>query len=188
MFPMISSVEELRLAKGVLEQAKEELRTSDVPYAANIEIGIMIEVPAAVMVADWLAEEVDFFSIGTNDLIQYVLAVDRMNDHIAHLYDPFHPAVIRMLKLTVDAAKRRGISLSVCGEMAGDPHAIPLLIGLGVRQLSMSVRGVLEIKGRLLQLDTDACEELAVRMQQCRTGIEAGKLADMMQEKLTEKP
>jgi phosphotransferase system enzyme I (PtsI) len=186
MFPMITAIEQWRQASEILEQAKEELRAEELSFNEQIEVGVMIEVPAAVMIADFLAEEVDFFSIGTNDLIQYVLAVDRMNDHIADLYDPFHPAVIRMLKLTIEAANRHHIPFSVCGEMAGDPYAIPLLIGLGVHQLSMSVRGVLEIKGQLLKLDASMCETFAQQMMECRTGTEAEELALDLMKRLKE--
>lgn len=150
MYPMISSVEEVRRANEILAQARTELTNMDVPFQSDIEVGIMIEVPAAVMIAELLAREVQFFSIGTNDLVQYVLAVDRMNESIAHLYDPFHPAILQMLKLTVEAAHRHHISVSVCGELAGDPLAMPLWLGLGVHDLSMSVQSLLSVKSRLI--------------------------------------
>jgi len=178
MYPMITSMDQWYQARKLLEEAKQELKGLGMDYQANIEVGVMVEVPAAVLIADWLAEEADFLSIGTNDLIQYTLAVDRMNDHIAYLYDPFHPAVIRLLKATVEAAARHGKPISICGEMAGDPFAVPLLLGLGVRHLSMSVLGVLEIKGRLLELQTIDCNELAERMLACRTGQEASHIAN----------
>jgi phosphotransferase system enzyme I (PtsI) len=178
MYPMISSLEELREANRLLQEAKHELHYEGSSYKEDIQVGIMIEVPAAVMIADWLAQEVDFFSIGTNDLIQYILAVDRMNDNIAYLYDPFHPAVIRMLQLTIEAAERNGITVSICGEMAGDPEALPLLIGLGVRDLSMSAHSVLDVKNRLFSLKAEECHSLFKSISSCRTGEEIRVIMD----------
>ncbi|MCM3337145.1 phosphoenolpyruvate--protein phosphotransferase [Paenibacillus sp. MER TA 81-3] len=149
MFPMISSVEEVRAAKGILEEAKQELRSEALPFDEELPIGIMVEVPAAAMIADRLAEEVDFFSIGTNDLVQYTLAVDRMNEQIAHMYDPFHPAVLRLVRHTIEAAKKCNIIVGVCGEMAGDPRAVPLWIALGVNKLSMSSRSIPRVKAAI---------------------------------------
>lgn len=151
LYPMISTLEELQRANEVLEAAKRELREEGIPFNQNIEVGIMIEVPAAVIIADILAAHVDFFSIGTNDLVQYILAVDRMNETVAHLYDPFHPAVLRMLRTTVEAAKASGVHVSVCGEMAGDIRALPIWLGLGIQELSMSVQSILPVKNSLLQ-------------------------------------
>lgn len=151
MYPMISSLKELAAANEVLAEAKRELERENQPFNASIKVGIMIEVPAAVMISDLLAQKVDFFSIGTNDLVQYILAVDRMNETVAHLYDPFHPAVVRMLKSTVDNARRFGTHVSVCGELAGDIRALPLWIALGISELSMSVQSILRVKNSLLQ-------------------------------------
>lgn len=176
LFPMIASMEEWWAAKDVLREAEEELAAAGVPYRAGMEVGVMIEVPAAVLIAGELAKEVAFFSIGTNDLIQYVLAVDRMNDHIAHLYDPFHPAVLRMIKMAVDAAKKNGIGVSVCGEMAGDPEAAAVLVGLGVTHLSMSARSLLEVKDRLARLESGECAKHARKLLRCKTGKEASDL------------
>lgn len=178
MYPMISSMEELHEANFLLQEAKHELRREGIPFKDDIQVGIMIEVPAAVMIADWLAQEVDFFSIGTNDLIQYVLAVDRMNDNIAYLYDPFHPAIIRMIQLTVEAAERNGIAVSVCGEIAGDPEALPLLLGLGVRDFSMSAHSILDVKNRLLALNVSECRSLFKSILTCKTGEEIRVLMD----------
>lgn len=172
MYPMISSIEELRRAGEVLELAKRELREAKVAFHESIDVGIMIEVPAAVAIADLLAQEVQFFSIGTNDLVQYVLAVDRMNEHISHLYNPYHPAVIRMLKHTVDAARNQGIAVGVCGELAGDVYALPIWLGLGVHDLSMSAHSILPIKNRLIESTEQECREIMERVMACRTSEE----------------
>lgn len=150
LYPMIHTLEEVRQANALLEEAKQELLRRELPFNKDIETGIMIEIPAAAAIADLLAQEVDFFSIGTNDLVQYVLAVDRMNEKVAHLYHPYHPAVIRLLRQTVLAAKEAGISVSVCGEMAGDEKALPLWLYLGVTNLSMSPQSLLRVKHRIL--------------------------------------
>ncbi|WP_458121790.1 phosphoenolpyruvate--protein phosphotransferase [Paenibacillus sp. Z6-24] len=176
MYPMISSLEELRRANEVLEQAKQELDQRGMDYDSDIEVGIMIEVPAAVAIADLLADECDFFSIGSNDLVQYVLAVDRMNEHIAHMYNPYHPAVLRMLRATVEAARAGGIPVSICGEMAGDERSLPFWMHLGVRQLSMSPQSLLRIKQSILHTSsTESAREAAHWMKLKTAGeIEQG--------------
>ncbi|MDT3425684.1 phosphotransferase system enzyme I (PtsI) [Paenibacillus forsythiae] len=161
MFPMISSIEEVREAKAVLEEVKADLEQHGIPYDRGLPVGIMIEVPAAVMIADFLAEEVDFFSIGTNDLVQYALAVDRMNEQIAHLYHPYHPAVLRMIRMTVESAQAAGIGVSVCGELAGDERSLPLWLELGVSDLSMSPQSLLKVKHRMLNTTASEAREVA---------------------------
>lgn len=178
MYPLISSVDEVRSANRILNEAKLELEREGLPYDRGMKVGIMIEVPAAVMIADLLAQEVDFFSIGTNDLVQFTLAVDRMNEEISHLYEPFHPALLRMLKLTVDAAKRSGITVGVCGELAGDLRALPVWLSLDVDELSMSAHSILHVKERLLGTKQEESRGLYEQLQVCRTGSEViAKLA-----------
>ena len=160
MYPMISSLTELRQANALLEECKAELRESGTEFPTDIDVGIMIEIPGAALAAHHLAREVKFFSIGTNDLIQYTLAVDRVNDRIAHLYEPTHPAVIRLLKIIVDAAHAQGIWVGVCGEMAGDIELLPLLLGLGVDELSASSIVVPRIKKAVQSLDIPICQNL----------------------------
>ncbi|MZQ81719.1 phosphoenolpyruvate--protein phosphotransferase [Paenibacillus sp. 5J-6] len=172
MYPMVTSLGEVRQAKALLEKAKAELSAQGVPYNAKIEVGLTIEVPAAALIADVLASEVNFMSIGTNDLVQYVLAVDRMNENIAHLYNPYHPAVIRLLKHVIDAGKSVGIPVGVCGEMAGDVRALPIWLGLGIEELSISVQTLLQVKHRLLSSDAKKCKELVSEILVCKTSDE----------------
>ena len=146
MFPMISSIEELRAAKSILQEVKNELLKENKAFNENLEVGIMIEIPAAAIISDLLAKEVDFFSIGTNDLIQYTTAVDRMNEKISHLYNPFHPALLRLIKMVIDNAHKENKWVGMCGEVAGDPKLIPLLIGMGLDEFSMSPISILKAR------------------------------------------
>jgi phosphotransferase system enzyme I (PtsI) len=146
MYPMISGADELARANVVLAECQQELKARGVPFDEAMEVGAMIEIPSAAVTADLLARQASFFSIGTNDLIQYTLAIDRGNDRIAHLYEPTHPAVIRTLRHIVTEAHRAKVPVSVCGEMAGDPVFAPLLLGLGMDGLSMSPAWIPPVK------------------------------------------
>lgn len=164
MYPMISSVQELIQANAILEDAKVELRNKGTAFDENMKIGSMIETPSAALTIDLLAEHCGFFSIGTNDLIQYLLAVDRVNGRIAHLYQPNHPAVIRILKMTIDSAHERGLEVGVCGEMAGDPLYTGLLLGMGVDFLSLAPSGIPEIKYLVRNMRIARAKELVEKI------------------------
>lgn len=187
MYPLISSVDEVRAANAVLNEAKRELEEAGQPYDKGMKIGIMIEVPAAVIIADLLAEEVDFFSIGTNDLVQFTLAVDRMNEEISHMYEPYHPALIRMLRMTVEAAKRAGITVGVCGELAGDLRALPIWLSLDVDELSMSSHSILQVKERLLCTSQEESREVFQRLQACRTSTQILEQLNGFMERINKK-
>ena len=172
MFPMISGLDELRRAIAVLDECKEELRSSTIDMAERLEVGAMIEIPSAAICASVLAPEVDFLSIGTNDLIQYALAVDRVNEKIAHLYEPTHPAVLRLLKMIADAAHDHNLWVGVCGEMAGDIALIPLLLGLGMDELSTAAILVPRVKRAVQSLTIPECRELVEETFKLDTGSE----------------
>ncbi len=170
MFPMISGLPELRDAKAALEECRAELRAEGAAFDPELEVGMMIEVPSAAMIADLLAKEVSFFSLGTNDLVQYSTAVDRTNERIAHLYEPTHPAVLRLIKMTVDAARTAGIHTGLCGEMGGDIILTPLLIGLGVGELSCGAAVLPQVKRAICSLSLAACRSLAEAALRVDTG------------------
>jgi phosphotransferase system enzyme I (PtsI) len=172
MFPMISGSDELRRAIAVLAECKEELLGLKIDIGEKIEVGAMIEIPAAALSANVLARQVDFFSIGTNDLIQYTLAVDRVNERIAHLYEPTHPAILRLLKMVADAAHANNIWVGVCGEMAGDAALIPLLLGFGVDELSASATLVPRVKRAVQSLAIPECQELVEEVLKLNTPSE----------------
>lgn len=161
MFPMISSIEELREAKKILEECKKELDGENINYNKNIKTGIMIEIPSAALISVGLATECDFFSIGTNDLIQYTVAVERGNEKISELYTKFHPAVIKLVKLAIDGAHSANIFCGMCGEAASDELYVPLLVGLGLDEFSMNPNSILKTRKRIGELDRKECEKLA---------------------------
>ncbi|GEO27785.1 phosphoenolpyruvate-protein phosphotransferase [Alicyclobacillus acidoterrestris] len=161
MFPMISNVMEIRQAKQLLKAVQSELRDASIPFDEQMEIGIMVEIPASAVIADVLAQEVDFFSIGTNDLIQYTMACDRMNDRITHLYQPYHPAILRLVKMVVDGAHQHGKWVGMCGEMAGDLTAVPILLGLGLDEFSMSGGSILRVRQLIRDLSYERAQALA---------------------------
>ncbi len=169
MFPMISGLEELRHAKAVLDECRREVGEKK---SGKMEVGAMIEIPSAAISADTLAHEVDFFSIGTNDLIQYTLAVDRVNERIAHLYEPTHPAVLRLLKMIADAAHANKIWVGVCGEMARDVALIPILLGLGIDELSVGARSVPRVKMAVRSLAVPECQQLVDEVLRLQTSSE----------------
>ncbi|MES2875710.1 MAG: phosphoenolpyruvate--protein phosphotransferase [Bacteroidota bacterium] len=171
MFPMISNVGELREAKKILEQSKEDLRKANIAFDEKIETGIMIEIPSAAITADILAKEVDFFSIGTNDLCQYTLAVDRRNEKIQHLYDPFNPAVLRLIKFTIEQAHVNKIHVGICGELASDPMAVRLLLGMGLRELSMNAGSIFEVKRIILSTNMIQAKALCDKIMEMENSV-----------------
>jgi phosphotransferase system enzyme I (PtsP) len=176
MLPMITSVDELRSAKVLIAEVLEELKRAGIPYDENVPLGLMIEVPSAAITAETLARECDFFSIGTNDLTQYTLAVDRGNEHVAHIYDPLHPAVLSLIDASVRAASRADIPISVCGEMASNPLAVPLLVGLGIQELSSAPSAVPLVKEIIRELDFGDLEADVRAAQEVGTAAEVHRI------------
>lgn len=176
MFPFICCVEELRAANAALEEEKDNLRKAGEPFDADIEVGAMIEIPSAAMMADELAGEVDFFSIGTNDLVQYTLAVDRVNELVSDLFLTAHPAVLRLIKHVVEAAHRNGIWAGVCGEMAGDLLMTPLMLGVGVDELSVGASQVLKVRRAISRLGIPECRELVEKVVRVASAAEVEEL------------
>ncbi len=164
MFPMISGLQEWRQARAILTKVQAELRRDGIRFDEKMEVGIMVEIPSTAVLAERFASEVDFFSIGTNDLVQYTVAADRMNEHVAHLYDYFHPAVLHLIRTVIEASHTAGKWTGMCGSMAGDPLAAPLLLGLGLDEWSMEAGGLSRMKERLAILDRLECRELAKRI------------------------
>ena len=175
MFPMISSIDELREAKQVLEECKKELDNENIEYDKNIQVGIMIEIPSAALIADKLAKECDFFSIGTNDLIQYVVAVERGNEKISKLYTKYHPAVIKLIKNAIDGAHSSNIICGMCGEAAGDTSFIPLLVGLGLDEFSMNSNSILRARKTINNLNSEECEKISEEIIQMSSAKEVEK-------------
>ena len=172
LFPMISGMQEILQIKEIMEEVKEDLRGNSIPFNPAIKTGIMIEIPSAAFIADLLAQEVDFFSIGTNDLIQYTLAIDRGNEQVSYLYNPLHPAVIRLIRTIVAAAHSNGIEAVLCGEMAGEPLYVPLLLSFGIEQLSMNPLCILKIKKIVRSITRRECHEIMEGLEHFKTGIE----------------
>lgn len=183
MYPMISGVEELRQANQLLEEAKEELRQKGLSFSDKIEVGVMVEVPSAALTADILAREADFFSIGTNDLIQYSLAVDRSNEKVAYLYDPAHPAVLRLIKNIIDSAHQAKIKVAMCGEMAGEPSLSLILLGLGLDEFSLPPQVIPELKYVIRAVDFKIAQDIAFQALKLSTGKE---VEEFSQKKLAE--
>ena len=184
MFPMIANLDEFRAAKAILVEEREKLSIKGFKISNTIEIGIMVEIPSTAVMADQFAKEVDFFSIGTNDLIQYTMAADRMNERVSYLYQPYNPAILRLIKMVIDAAHTQGKWVGLCGEMAGDEIAVPLLLGMGLDKFSMSATSILKIRSQLLHLSKREMKSLVVEALQMGTSKEV--IAAV--KKATEKP
>jgi phosphoenolpyruvate-protein phosphotransferase (PTS system enzyme I) len=183
MFPMISCVDEVLQIKKILREVKAQLKKEKKPFNANIPIGIMIEVPSSATIADLFAKEVNFFSIGTNDLIQYLLAIDRVNEQVSYLYEPLHPAVLRLLRRIIQAAHDNGIPVAMCGEMAGDSAYIPILLGLGIDELSMNPIAILEAKKVLRSMDYKQCREVVDQLFAFTTAEDIKKFLNSQKKK-----
>ena len=178
MLPMISSIEELRKSKEIIEEVKQELKTKNIKFNENIEVGIMVEIPSSAVMADEFAKECDFFSIGTNDLIQYTIAVERGNEKLANLYSHFNPAVIRLIKSAIDGAHKNGILCGMCGEAAGDVKFIPLLVGLGLDEFSMNANKILKARKLITDLSFEECKELANKVLKLESTEEVKRILD----------
>lgn len=179
MFPMVATLKEFRAAKAIFEDEKQKLVNEGVEVSNDIQVGIMIEIPAAAVLADKFAKEVDFFSVGTNDLIQYTMAADRMNERVSYLYQPYNPSILRLFKNVIDAAHAEGKWAGMCGEMAGDQTAVPLLLGMGLDEFSMSATSILKTRSLMKRLDTTKMAELADRaLKECDTMEEVVALVE----------
>ncbi len=161
MFPMIATIQEFEAAKKIFTEEKDKLVADGVKISDDIQLGIMIEIPAAAVLADQFAKHVDFFSIGTNDLIQYTMAADRGNEHVSYLYQPYNPSILRLVKHVIDSAHAEGKWVGMCGEAAGDPIMVPLLLGLGLDEYSMSATSILKVRSLMKKLSTEDMKKLA---------------------------
>lgn len=178
MLPMVATLDEVRRTKALLREVEAELEAEGIPFTRDYKLGIMIEIPSAAVQADHFAREVDFFSIGTNDLIQYTLAVDRMNEKVSYLYDPFNPAVLRLIEQVIQAGHRHGIFVGMCGEMAGEPLATPLLMAMGLDEFSMSASSIPQVKAVIRALDSARCRDLWQQAQQFTDGSQIRRLME----------
>lgn len=178
MLPMISSIEELRKSKEIIEEVKQELKEKNIKFNENIEVGIMVEIPSSAVMADKFAKECDFFSIGTNDLIQYTIAVERGNEKLVNLYSHFNPAVIHLIKSAIDGAHKNGILCGMCGEAAGDVKFIPLLVGLGLDEFSMNANKILKARKLIIDLNFEECKELANKVLKLESTEEVKRILD----------
>ncbi|WP_223068561.1 phosphoenolpyruvate--protein phosphotransferase [Paenibacillus caui] len=176
MFPMIATLDEFRQAKALLLEEKAKLTSEGVEVSEDIQLGIMVEIPSTAVMADQFAKEVDFFSIGTNDLIQYTMAADRMNERVSYLYQPYNPAILRLVKMVIDAAHKEGKWAGMCGEMAGDSTAIPLLLGLGLDEFSMSATSILPARSQIAKLSKAEMQELASKALAMQTAAQVVEL------------
>ncbi|KOR88288.1 phosphoenolpyruvate--protein phosphotransferase [Paenibacillus solani] len=181
MFPMIATLSEFREAKGLLEEEKAKLISEGIPVSEEIQLGIMVEIPSTAVLADQFAKEVDFFSIGTNDLIQYTMAADRMNERVAYLYQPYNPAILRLVKMVIDAAHREGRWVGMCGEMAGDSTAIPILLGLGLDEFSMSATSILPARSQINKLSRSDMQALAAKALEMGSAEEVVALVESIE-------
>jgi phosphotransferase system enzyme I (PtsI) len=172
MYPMISGVAEVAQANEILRQVMSDLKKEGLPFDENIHVGAMIEIPSAALTAEMIAAEVDFFSIGSNDLIQYTMAVDRVNEKVASLYEPTHPAILRLIRAVVEAAHNNGIWVGVCGEIAGEPLFAPLLVGMGIDELSMASSSLPRVKEVIRRLTFEEAQELAAASLHTNSGRE----------------
>ena len=176
MFPMLTTIQEVAQCRELVETVKQSLSKKKIKFDPEIQLGGMIEVPAAAIAADQFASELDFLSIGTNDLIQYTLAIDRIDDEVNYLYDPMHPSVLKLIQMTINAGHKHGIPVGMCGEMAGDPQYVRLLLGLGLTEFSMPPNSLLEVKDALNQSDAGKLSKLAAKIMKARNSEEQHKL------------